>query len=481
MTTKKKTTKKKPAKKKTVRKKRVAKKSTVVQAGESTTEAARKFVKAAPSWPWPLRPMQQEAYDAFERGIKRFGLFWHRRAGKDIFGMSVARQCMKERVGTYVHFFPKHVHAKRALWRGVDPRKGARFIDIAFHDIEAERNNQDMLIEAYNGSQWCLLGSDNYDSTVIGGNVVGVVFSEWALCDPRAWDYIRPILRENGGWAMFITTFRGRNHAWQMYDSLKDNPDWYIDLRTVEDTCELDGSRIITDEDVEADRRDGMKETLIQQEYYCNPEATADGAIYGKETARLREDEARHKALWNPSKPVYCVWNLDLPVHASWVLVQPGERPQVLQAVTEEFTTLAEAVAKAEQHRFPINRHIVHDRQREYVKHFHDLNRSPQVLSNTNIVLEQTATSSLLERCSVAPDCMVLLDSLGGYVRRERFDAQTADMMWADTPIDSWHERLVGALETFAAWEYHQGDGGWVSRPNYTVMDRLAKTNGVRR
>lgn len=472
------TTKKTPAKKTTrkrTKKKRVAKK-TATHAGESISAAAGRYVSATEQWPWPLRPMQQEAVDAFDRGIKRFGLFWHRRAGKDVFGMSLARREMRRRVGSYVHFFPKHVHAKRALWRGVDPRRGARFIDIAFSDIEAERNNQDMLIEAYNGSTWALLGSDNYDSTVVGGNVVGVVFSEWALCDPRAWDYIRPILRENNGWAMFITTFRGRNHAWQMYEKLKDNPDWYIDLRTIEDTCDVDGNRIITDEDVAKDRADGMKETLIQQEYYCNPEATADGAIYGRETARLREDPERHKAQWNPSKPVYCAWTIDTPIHASYVLVQPGPSPVVLEAHIEDFCTLGEALAKAEQHRFPIMGHLIHDSQREYVRTFQDLDRMPQVLANTNAVLEQTATSSFLERCTIdKAKCDLLLDSLGGYVRRERFNQQVADMDFMDDPVDSWHGRLVGALETFAAWEYN-GGGDWVSKPNYRDMDRIAKT-----
>lgn len=469
---------KKPAAKKKAapKKKRVAKRKVATRAGAAPREAAQAAMKQTAHWPWPLRPMQQDAYDAFEKGIKRFGLFWHRRAGKDIFGMSVARQQMKERVGTYVHFFPKHVHARRALWRGVDPRKGANFIDVAFHDIEAERNNQDMLIEAYNGSTWCLLGSDNYDSTVIGGNVVGVVFSEWALCDPRAWDYIRPILRENNGWAMFITTFRGRNHAWQMYENLQDNPDWYIDLRTINDTCDIDGKPIISEEDVEKDRRDGMKETLIQQEYYCNPEATADGAIYGKETARLRKSENRHTAEWTPGRPVYCVWNIDLPVHASYVLVQPGNPPLVLEANTETFTTLAEALAKAEQHRYPIQTHILHDCQRDYLKHFQDLDRSPQILANTNLILEQSATSSFLERCHITKEkCNLLLDSLGGYVRREAFNAQVADMHFADSPISSWHQYLVNALETWAAWDY-SGAGGWSKTPDYTHTDRLAKT-----
>lgn len=467
-----------PVKRKAAPKRKVPKKKApqrkAVKAGESVRDSMAAAMKNHEHWPWPLRPFQQDAYDAFRAGTRRFGLFWHRRAGKDVFGMSVARQQMRQRVGSYVHFFPKHVHAKRALWRGVDPRKGARFIDIAFGDIEADRDNRDMLIEAYNGSTWALLGSDNYDSTVIGGNVVGVVFSEWALCDPNAWEYIRPILRENNGWAMFITTFRGRNHAWQMYQHNLENPDWYISKLTIEDTTDVDGNRIIAPEDVEKDRRDGMKEALIQQEYYCNPEATMDGAIYGKETAQLLDDETRHRAQWNSTRPVYCSWNIDLPIHATYVLSQPGGI--ILEAHTERFTTLAEALAKAEQHRFPIQTHLLHDRQREYVKHFQDLDRSPQILSNTNIILEQTATSALLHTCQVARDkCDVLLDSLGGYVRRESFNAQVADMHWGDNPVDSWHQYMVNALETWAAWEY-SGAGEWRSKPDYTQMDRLART-----
>ncbi len=414
-----------------------------------------------------------DVFNAFDAGIKRFCLNWHRRAGKDIFGMSLARREMRHRIGSYVHFFPKHVHAKRALWRGVDPRKGARFIDIAFGDIEAERNNQDMLIEAYNGSTWALLGSDNYDSTVIGGNVVGVVFSEWALCDPNAWDYIRPILRENGGWAVFITTFRGRNHAWQMYQTTKENPDWYTSKLTVEDTTDVNGNRIITDADVEADRRDGMKESLIQQEYYCNPEATADGAIYGIETEALVKEESRHVALWTPDKPVYCVWNLDLPVHASYVLVQDNK---VLEASSERFTTLAHAVAKAEQRSYPVQQHILHGANREYVRNFIELDRSPAVLANTDPVLEQSQASRFLAGCSINKEaCGDLLDSLGGYVRRESFDGQTAEHKWSPNAVDSWHFYLVGALETWAVWQYYL-DTGSGKTPDYSLMDRIART-----
>ena len=172
-----------------------------------------------PDWPWPIRPYQQDAYDAFQAGRRRQLLVWHRRAGKDIYAMSLARIESQQRIGAYVHFFPYHTQARRAIWNGVDPRLGVKFIDHAFGDLTVATNKTDMLLDFKNGSTWQMLGSDNYDR-VIGSNIVGVVFSEWALCDPRAWDYIRPILRENAGWAVFITTFRGRNHAWRMAQSV---------------------------------------------------------------------------------------------------------------------------------------------------------------------------------------------------------------------------------------------------------------------
>jgi hypothetical protein len=201
---------------------------------------------------------------------------------------------------------------------GID-RKGQRFIDQAFPETDRYKVwQQDMLIENNNGSTWQLLGSDYYDR-LVGANTKGVVFSEWALCDPRAWEYIRPILRENNGWAIFITTYRGRNHAYQMVQRLKDNPDWYVDIQTVEDTTDNDGNRILTDADIDAERRDGMVESLIQQEYYCNPLAAATGAVYAQAQDELINKRGDYP--YDPRLPVYASWSFEFaPANISVVL-----------------------------------------------------------------------------------------------------------------------------------------------------------------
>lgn len=238
--------------------------------------------------PLELYAHQRECVEAYKRNVSRFFLAWHRRAGKDTFGMDFTRERMYERVGTYIHFFPYHMQAKRAIWNGIDARTGERFIDRAFPKVIREsENNTELSITLDCGSTWQMLGSDNYDRATIGGNPCGIVFSEWALCDPAAWEYIRPIIVENGGWVMFITTFRGRNHAFRMYENVKDLDNWFASLRTIKDTQRLDGSPIISQNDVEQEIRDGMDPALVQQEFYCNPDAATTGAIYTKQHLRL--------------------------------------------------------------------------------------------------------------------------------------------------------------------------------------------------
>jgi hypothetical protein len=247
------------------------------------SQALRKTVK-----PLKLYDHQQSAVDAFvKEQIRKFYLVWHRRAGKDTFGLDFGRDRMLERVGNYWHLFPFHIQAKRAIWKGIDARDGIRFIDRAFPDrIRARDNDTEMSIVFPNGSTWQMLGSDNYDR-MVGGNPCGITFSEWALCDPAAWDYIRPILVENKGWVMFITTLRGRNHAYRMMKQLEGAEGWYVDVKTIEDTYKHDGSPIVTAADVEKEIKEGMDAALARQEFYCDPDAASSGAIFGRQYSRL--------------------------------------------------------------------------------------------------------------------------------------------------------------------------------------------------
>lgn len=181
-------------------------------------------------------------------------------------GLNLTAREMFKRVGTYWHLFPEQTQARRAIWNGVDGQ-GRKIIDQFMPPAVRDRtHNQEMLIEAVNGSVWQMAGSDNYDS-LVGSNPVGVVFSEYSIANPLAWDYIRPILLENGGWALFIYTPRGRNHGYELFQMALHNDKWIADLLTWRDTGRL------TEDDIQEERDSGMSENKLAQEYECSFEA----------------------------------------------------------------------------------------------------------------------------------------------------------------------------------------------------------------
>ena len=244
---------------------------------------------------WAPLAHQHELYQQFghNRPFARGCVVWHRRAGKDSVALNLTARDMFRRVGSYWHLFPEQAQARRALWNGIDGQ-GRRIIDQVFPPALRRRTNaQDMLIEMVNGSIWQMAGSDNYDR-LVGSNPVGVVFSEWSLAHPEAWDYIRPILVENGGWALFIYTPRGRNHAWTTYMNALNADDWFCELQSIDQTG------LITGDQIEAERRAGMSDGKIAQEFYCSFEAEDDeqliasdlvAAARGREVPTFSHDE----------------------------------------------------------------------------------------------------------------------------------------------------------------------------------------------
>lgn len=238
-------------------------------------------------------------WEAARGPCTRFLAIWHRRGGKDRTGLEMIRDEAEANVGSYWHLYPLAVQAKRAIWNGVDPGSSKRLLELVFPPGIVEYSNDTEMFKRFrNGSTYQLCGSDRYDS-LVGSNVRGVLFSEWALCDPRAWPYIMPILAENGGWAAFITTLRGKNHAYQMLKRLMDSPDWYVDLRTIEHTRRDNGRPVVSAADVERERESLMAiykgnstrvKALIREEFYCEPTASAAGAIYGQQVDAMRAE-----------------------------------------------------------------------------------------------------------------------------------------------------------------------------------------------
>ena len=433
---------------------------------------------------WKPRPYQRDSLDAFDAGRKRQILIWHRRAGKDNYALNLASREARKKRGTYWHLFPQHTQAKKAIWRGIS-KEGIGFLEQAFpDDIRKATRQVDMQIELKNGSTWQLCGSDRYNS-LVGSNPRGVVFSEWALCDPRAWDYIRPILRENGGWCVFITTLRGKNHAYRMAKRLAENPDWYVDFRDVTQTVDHKGRRILTDEDIEAERIEGMSEPMIRQEYYNDPLVSAPGAIYGRQIDALLEAGRTGNFAYNSSRPVFASWSLEHDDQYTVAFWQSLGSSQVLVAsASYPFESLSDALDLS-LHSFPwrrVARHVLpHNTPGDKIECFENrgelVDIAPEVSSPVSITRDQLAAMQVdtAKRSYSDTDDELegnnerLIDALLGY----RFTEAQSGQSFTNVPVNSWEKHYARAVEVFATYRHSEPLelGGWHPAPDYSQHD----------
>lgn len=260
------------------------------------------------------RKYQYELLKELDNGKKKAVIVWHRRAGKEIVCFNyMIRQAYFHRIGTYVYFFPTTRLGRRIIWDGMN-KNGRRFLNYIPKNIIEKINESEMKVTLKNGSIIQIIGTDLIEN--VGVNPVGVVFSEYSLQDPKAWLYIRPILRENGGWAIFNFTPRGRNHAYDLFLMAKNNPEWFCQKLTVSDT------NVLSKKDIEEERKEGMSEQMIQQEYYCDFDQGAEGSYYAK---LLNEAEINGRITNVPFDPQYRVstfWDIGISDETSILFVQ---------------------------------------------------------------------------------------------------------------------------------------------------------------
>lgn len=254
---------------------------------------------------WNPRIYQQPLWKYLERGGKRAYEVAHRRWGKDDVALHfTATQC-QDAPGNYWHMLPEGAQARKAIWDAVNPHTGKKRIDEAFpYGIRKRTIEDEMKIEFKSGSMWQALGSDNYNN-YMGAAPRGILFSEWALADPQAWPYMQPILEENNGYAVFITTPRGRNHAKTFFDMAEASDDWYCEKSGADKTGVFSQKQL-----------DSIRSELCQlfghaegnarfmQEYYCSFDAALPGAYYGQEINAAEMEERITGVPYDPAYPV---------------------------------------------------------------------------------------------------------------------------------------------------------------------------------
>lgn len=263
------------------------------------------------------REYQKPIMDAIlNKGYKRVLAIMPRRAGKDMTAFNICIQAMLEKTMVCYYILPTFAMGKKILWDSIT-NTGERIIEYLPQEFIESSNSQEMKIKLVNGSLFQIIGSDSYDHSLIGTNPQLCVFSEYSLQDPRAYQFVRPILAANEGTCLMISTPRGKNHLWELAQIAQQSPNWFYYRITLDDT------KHIPLEEIEKERQEGiMSEDLIQQEYYVSFSMGVEGSYYSKYLDKMRLNNQITRVPWDPTLPVHTSWDIGVRDSTSIIMYQ---------------------------------------------------------------------------------------------------------------------------------------------------------------
>ncbi len=305
-------------------------------------------IRQAPSEPQKIVIPHRYTPRSYERRMmafadqgqgKRLLNIWHRRSGKT---KTWINQIAKHMVlapfcGTYLHIFPTLTQGRRDAWdaKGHRDEGGMPFRAHFPPELVLESSETEMQItfrpmphqqpqpvsdgrggKKYLGSVYQVMGTDKDSLENLRGiNAAGVVFEEYPQQDPSAWqEILQPVLTENGGWAAFPFTPKGKNHAWKLYQDVAGLPGWFTEVLTVDDTRKdapgEHGGPVITQADLDQMRQEGTPEETIQQEYYCSFEGALVGTVFGDLLRQARAAGRVGQVPWITGLPVGTMWDI---------------------------------------------------------------------------------------------------------------------------------------------------------------------------
>jgi hypothetical protein len=245
--------------------------------------------------PYRPRPLQRSIHDR----LKRFNLLViHRRAGKTVLAINELIKrvltCEQDRPrGAYVA--PLYRQAKSIAWDYLQhycrPIPGAEF------------NQAELRVDLPGGGRIQLFGADNPDS-LRGLYFDFVVIDEVAQISPNLWpEIIRPALADRKGGALFLGTPKGRSYFYDLYNTVKTDDSWLVEVHKASETGILDPDEL-------AAARATMSDDLYEQEFECSWTAAIKGTYFGDIINELRQQNRICRIPVETSTPVHTFWDL---------------------------------------------------------------------------------------------------------------------------------------------------------------------------
>lgn len=339
-----------------------------------------------------------------------------------------------------------------------------------------------MFMRFKNGATWQLIGSDRYNN-LVGAGVAGVTFSEFALANPSAWGYIRPMLEENNGWATFISTPRGRNHFKSLLDMAKGNPNWFAQTLSVHDTEALTPQQIEESlAEYIALYGEDIGRAQFEQEYEVSFNAAILGAFYAREMVAVRKDKRIGEIEAMADRPVHRAWDIGVKDDTSiWWFQVVGGAVFVLDCYSQSGVGLDHYAEVIEQRRKEHGwadgiDYVPHDARvkewgtgRTRVETMQGFGLKPQVVSMASKLDGINAVRKTLPKCVFHTRCEEVGISALEQYRREWDDEKKA---FKANEVHDWTSHLADAFRYLAmAWRDPPSPPKPKEKPIYAMED----------
>lgn len=251
----------------------------------------------------PLHPQQQQVRD----DPRRFRV------------LVAGRRWGKTRLGA-VLAIAEAVQGKRCWW--LAPTYGMAMVGwreilalaAQFHEpAEAVIRHGELRVTFPFSGGWVQVRSADDPDKLRGEGLDFVVFDEAALIDPRTWhEVIRPALADRRGRALFISTPRGRNWFWELYQLGERRPEEWAAFH-----FPTTGNPYVPESEIELARQ-SLPERVFRQEFLA--EFVEEGAVFRWEDIRSAYEAATWELPEPPRQGRRYVQGVDLARDVDWTV-----------------------------------------------------------------------------------------------------------------------------------------------------------------
>ena len=400
--------------------------------------------------------------EAYHDRTERFAvLVAHRRFGKTVAAINdLIRACfaVDKKDVRVAYIAPYLSQAKAVAW------DYALEYTIDIPDIKI--NHSELRIDFNNGSRFRLYGADNYNA-MRGLYFDAIVCDEMADFPHSAWPTVlRPSLTDRKGSCTFISTPKGKNEFWELYEHAKSDPSWWSGMYKASQTNILDPEEL-------EEAKITMGEDRYEQEFECSFEAAIVGAYYAMEMKTAMQDNRITTVPYDPSVGVVTAWDLGIgDSTAIWFAQYVGQEIRVIDYYENSGVGLDHYAKELSNKNYHNMDHILpHDVQvkelgtgKSRLETLHNLGIQDVTIA-PKLAIEDgiQAARSMLNRCWFDEEkCNRGIEALRQY--RREFDEK--NKTWRGKPLHDWTSHGADAWRYLAVGKQTQTNWGEPIRRN---------------